>query len=93
MSVSTTTTLHDELRGGFNVAIHRQPASGGQGSGQRPRAQHQATPFLREADTLVASPAPLADVALRTDADILGATRLATETDRAKGPTGWPPPA
>ncbi len=84
VSVSTTTTLHDGLRGGFDVAIRRQPEPGGQGSsqgsGQGIWAQHQATPFLAEADTLITSPALLEDAALRTPADILGATRLATET-------------
>ena len=76
VAVSTTTTLHEELRGGFDVAIRREPAS----AAHQVRAQHQATPILAEADTLVASPAPLDKHAVRTPRDILGATRLATET-------------
>ena len=74
--VSTTTTLHDELRGGFDVAIRRAQTSAGQATWP----QHQAIPFLAEADTLLASPVLIGDGAIRKPEDILGLTRLATET-------------
>ncbi len=81
VAVSTTTTLQEELRGGFDVAIRREPAPAGQQAGaQHVWPQHHATPFLAEADTLVASPALLQGGSMRTPGDILGATRLATET-------------
>ena len=82
VAVTTTTTLHDELRGGFDVAIRRGSAE--------PSAwpQHRAVPFLREADTLIVAPtlaarAPLADVA-----DIVGHVLLASET-RSGDWTDW----
>ncbi len=76
VAVATTTTLHDELRGGFDLAIRRDtPQATGQGWGQ-----HRATRFLAETDTLVASPALLARHPVHTPADIAGHTLLATET-------------
>jgi DNA-binding transcriptional LysR family regulator len=79
ITVATTTTLNDELRGGFDIAIRRGP---------EPWPQHRAVAFLAEADTLVASPALLARAPLATPADIAGHTLLATET-RPNDWTEW----
>lgn len=76
VAVSTTTTLHDALRGGFDVALRREPAP----AGQQGWAQHHATPFLREADTLLASPAFLAGNPVHAPGDVLRLARLATQT-------------
>jgi LysR family transcriptional regulator, glycine cleavage system transcriptional activator len=51
VAVTTATTLHEELRGGFDVAIRRGSAERGAWP------QYQAAPFLPEADTLIVSPA------------------------------------
>jgi LysR family glycine cleavage system transcriptional activator len=51
VAVTTTTTLYDELRGGFDVAIRRGSAE------QDAWPRHRAVPFLDEADTLIVSPA------------------------------------
>jgi LysR family glycine cleavage system transcriptional activator len=69
--VTTTTTLQDALRGGFDLAIRRGP---------EPWPQHRAVPFLTEADTLVASPALLQDRPLTTLGDLEGHVLLGTET-------------
>ena len=76
VAVATTTTLHDALRGGFDIAVRRDlPQAAGQVWGQ-----YRATAFLGEADMLVASPALLAHHPIRTQDDIAGHTLLATET-------------
>ncbi|GJE69361.1 LysR substrate-binding domain-containing protein [Methylorubrum podarium] len=69
--VTTTTTLQDALRGGFDLAVRRGPA---------PWPQHRAVPFLAEADTLVASPALLRDRPLETLRDLEDHVLLGTET-------------
>ncbi|KAB7785644.1 LysR substrate-binding domain-containing protein [Methylorubrum populi] len=69
--VTTTTTLQDALRGGFDLAIRRGP---------EPWPQHRAVPFLTEADTLVASSALLRDRPLTTLDDLEGHVLLGTET-------------
>src|ERR1700684_2000790 len=51
VAVTTATTLHDELRGGFDVAIRRGSAE------QDAWPQHHAVAFLDEADTLIMGPA------------------------------------
>ena len=51
VAVTTATTLHDELRGGFDVAIRRGSAE------QDAWPQYRAVRFLDEADTLIMSPA------------------------------------
>ena len=84
VTVATTTTLRDELRGGFDIAIRRdRPASAGAAWGP-----YRATPFLGETDTLVASPALLSNTPLRTRGDIASHTLLATET-RPSDWTDW----
>lgn len=71
VAVTTTTSLQDALRGGFDLAIRRGP---------EPWPQHRAVPFLDEADTLVASPALLARRPLVTLRDLEGHVLLGTET-------------
>jgi DNA-binding transcriptional LysR family regulator len=82
VTVTTATTLHDELRGGFDIAIRRGSAD--------PHAwpQYQATPFLPEADTLIASPSLLARLPLHHPADIARHTLLGSET-RPGDWTAW----
>ena len=75
--VSTTTTLHEELRGGFEVAIRRRATPAAEDRGW---AQHHATTFLAETDTLIAAPALLERLAIRSLDDILPAPWLATKT-------------
>jgi len=72
--VTTTTTLHDELRGGFDIAIRRGVAD------QSSWPQHHTVLFLTEADTVIASPALLERIALRTPADLDDHVLLSSET-------------
>jgi DNA-binding transcriptional LysR family regulator len=72
--VTTATTLHDELRGGFDVAIRRGSAE------QDAWPQHHAIPFLAEADTLIMSPALFDLRPVRQLADLAGHVLLVTET-------------
>ncbi|WP_045835107.1 LysR substrate-binding domain-containing protein [Hyphomicrobium sp. 99] len=72
--VTTATTLHDELRGGFDVAIRRGVAE------QSVWPQYRAVHFLQEADTLIASPALLERSPLRQPADIANHILLGSET-------------
>jgi len=73
-AVTTTMTLHDELRGGFDIAIRR-------GSAQHDAwPQHRAVAFLDEADTLIMSPALFERRPLRRLDDIASHVLLSTET-------------
>jgi len=72
--VTTATTLHDELRGGFDIAIRRGVAD------HSVWPQYRAVHFLDEADTLVVSPALQERAPLRTPADIARHILLASET-------------
>lgn len=72
--VTTATTLHDELRGGFDIAIRR----GTPGSGLWP--QYRATHLLDETDTLIVSPALYARMPLHDLSDIAGHILLGSET-------------
>ena len=74
VAVTTTTTLHDALRGGFDVAIRRGSAERGAWP------QYRATPFLAEADTLIVSPALFERAPLREAADIANHVLLTSET-------------
>ncbi|WP_342629665.1 LysR substrate-binding domain-containing protein [Nguyenibacter vanlangensis] len=76
ISVTTVTTLHEELRAGFDVAIRR----GSGALGEEAWPQHHAVPILAEYDTLIASPAFLAEHAIRVPHDILDKPLIATET-------------
>jgi DNA-binding transcriptional LysR family regulator len=82
VAVTTTTTLHDELRGGFDVAIRR-------GSAERDAwPQHRAIPFLDEADTLIMSPALFERRPVRRLDDIASHVLLSSET-RSGDWTDW----
>jgi LysR family glycine cleavage system transcriptional activator len=74
IAVTTVTTLHDELRGGFDIAIRRGAAD--------PDAwpQHRAVAFLDEVDTLIVSPALYKRSPVRRLADLAGHALLSTET-------------
>jgi LysR family transcriptional regulator, glycine cleavage system transcriptional activator len=74
VAVTTAMTLHDELRGGFDIAIRRGPAE--------PEAwpQHRAVAFLDEADTLIMSPALFERCPVRRLDDIASHVLLSTET-------------
>lgn len=74
VSVTTATTFHDELRGGFDIAIRRGVAE------QSVWPQFEAVQFLDETDTLIASPALLERVSLRRPADIANHVILSSET-------------
>jgi len=74
VAVTTTTTLHDELRGGFDVAIRRGSAE------QDVWPQHRAVRFLDEADTLIMSPALFEQRPVRGLEDVASHVLLATET-------------
>ncbi|CAA2106060.1 Glycine cleavage system transcriptional activator [Methylobacterium bullatum] len=76
--VTTTTTLDNALRGGFDLAVRREPRIG---TGARhPWGAYRAVPFLAEANTLVVSPSLLAARPLRAPADLEGGTLLTSET-------------
>jgi DNA-binding transcriptional LysR family regulator len=72
--VMTATTLHDDLQGGFDVAIRRGVAE------QSVWPHYRALHFLDEADTLIVSPTLQERMPLRTPSDIAGHTLLASET-------------
>lgn len=72
--IKTATTLHDELRGGFDIAIRRGTAD------QSVWPQYRATYFLDEADTLIVSPALLERAPLHQLADIANHALLGSET-------------
>jgi LysR family transcriptional regulator, glycine cleavage system transcriptional activator len=74
VAVTTTTTLHEALRGGFDVAIRRGSTD------QDAWPQHRAVPFLDEADTLIMSPALFARRPVSGLADIANHVLLSTET-------------
>jgi len=74
VAVTTTTTLREELRGGFDVAIRR-------GSPERGAwPQHRPTAFLSESDTLIISPALFERAPLHHPADIAKHVLLSSET-------------
>jgi LysR family transcriptional regulator, glycine cleavage system transcriptional activator len=74
VAVTTATTLHDELRGGFDVAIRRGSAE------QDAWPQHKAVTFLDEADTLIMSPVLFERQPVRRLDDIAGHVLLSSET-------------
>jgi DNA-binding transcriptional LysR family regulator len=80
--VTTATTLHDELRGGFDLAIRRGVAE------QSVWPQYRPVHFLDEADTLIASPALLEQKPLRDLAGIRDHILLSSET-RPGDWSGW----
>jgi DNA-binding transcriptional LysR family regulator len=72
--VGTVSTMFEDLRGGFDVAIRRGVAR----EGVWPH--HRAVPVLDNVDTLIASPAYLERHPIKVAADIEGHTLLASET-------------
>jgi LysR family transcriptional regulator, glycine cleavage system transcriptional activator len=83
VAVTTTATLHDELRGGFDIAIR----GGSADPGAWP--QYQAVSFLPEADTLIVSPTLFERAPLHQPADIASHVLLGARRVLAIGPTGW----
>ncbi len=76
IKVTTVTTLHEELRGGFDVAIRRGL---GIENGQS-WPQHRAIRFLDEEDVLIASPSLLQQHPVQRPEDLRDAILFATET-------------
>jgi DNA-binding transcriptional LysR family regulator len=74
MAVTTVSSVHDELRGGFDIAIRRGVAT----EGAWPH--YQATQVLEDVDTLIMSPALFAARPIQTPADVGGHRQLASET-------------
>lgn len=72
--VTTVSTVHEDLRGGFDVAIRRGVA----GAGSWPH--HRATHVLDDVDTLIMSPSLFAQRPLLDPADLEGHKLLAAET-------------
>ena len=75
--VATTTTMQEQMRGGFDLAVRRTPRSGVVGHGRGP---YRAVQFLKETDTLVVSPSLLVHKPLHTLADLAAHALLSTET-------------
>ncbi len=76
VGVTTVTTLHEELRGGFDVAIRRGL---GRENGQA-WPQHRAVHVLDEFDVLIASPSLLRAHPVARPDDIRHGSLLASET-------------
>jgi DNA-binding transcriptional LysR family regulator len=74
VSVTTVSTVLEELRGGFDVAIRRGSAT------TNAWLQHRATYVLDDVDTLIMSPALFARQPIHAPADIAGHVLLSSET-------------
>jgi DNA-binding transcriptional LysR family regulator len=74
VAVTTVSTVLEELRGGFDVAIRRGAAR------EHAWPQHRVVPVLEDVDTLIMSPALFAHRRILEPADIKGHTLLASET-------------
>lgn len=72
--VTTMSGVHEELRGGFDIAIRRGVAR----EGSWP--QHRAIPILDDVDTLIMSPRLFEQRPIRVPADVEGHVLLASET-------------
>lgn len=72
--VTTATTFHDELRGGFDIAIRRGIAE------QSLWPQYRVVHLMDEVDTLIASPALLARLPLDQPADVSHHILLSSQT-------------
>jgi LysR family transcriptional regulator, glycine cleavage system transcriptional activator len=72
--VMTVTSLHDELRGGFDIAIRRGVAE------QSIWPQHRAVHVLDEVDTLIVSPALNERAPLQRATDVVNHVLLGSET-------------
>jgi LysR family glycine cleavage system transcriptional activator len=80
--VTTVSTVLEDLRGGFDVAIRRGPSRDEAWPG------HRAVPVLEDIDTLIMSPTLFERRPIRRPADIEGHVLLASET-RAGDWTDW----
>jgi LysR family glycine cleavage system transcriptional activator len=74
VSVTTVSTVQEELRGGFDVAIRRGSAKA------NAWPQYRPTYILDDVDTLIMSPALFAQQPIHTPADIAGHVLLSSET-------------
>lgn len=74
VAVTTVSTVQEELRGGFDVAIRH----GAAGEGAWPN--FRVLPLIDDVDTLIMSPALFARQPLRTPADIEAHVLLSSET-------------
>ena len=74
VAVTTVSTVHEELRGGFDLAVRRGSARDGAWP------QHRATAILDDVDTLIMSPALFARRPILVPADIADHLQLASET-------------
>jgi LysR family transcriptional regulator, glycine cleavage system transcriptional activator len=74
VSVTTVSTVFEELRGGFDVAVRRGSAK------DNAWPQYHATDVLEDVDTLVMSPGLFARHPIRQPQDIASHVLLATET-------------
>jgi DNA-binding transcriptional LysR family regulator len=74
VSVTTVSTVHEELRGGFDVAVRRGSAKADSWP------QHRAADILDDVDTLIMSPALYAQHPIRSPADIANHVLLSSET-------------
>jgi LysR family transcriptional regulator, glycine cleavage system transcriptional activator len=74
VAVTTVSTVHEELRGGFDVAIRRGSAK------HNAWPQHTASHILDEIDTLIMSPTLFAQRPIRKPADVANHLLLASET-------------
>jgi LysR family transcriptional regulator, glycine cleavage system transcriptional activator len=83
VTVTTTTTLHDELRGGFDIAVRRGSADPGAWP------QYRAVSFLPEADTLIVSPTLFERSPLHQPADIASHVLLGSETRPGDWANWW----
>jgi DNA-binding transcriptional LysR family regulator len=72
--VTTVSTVHEELRGGFDVAIRRGSVK------HNAWPQHRASRILDEVDTLIMSPTLFAQRPIRKPADVANHLLLASET-------------
>jgi len=82
VTVTTVSTLLEELRGGFDIAIRRGVAQ------EQVWPQHRVIPVLEDIDTLIMSPALFERHPIHAPSDIQGHTLLATET-RAGDWNNW----
>jgi DNA-binding transcriptional LysR family regulator len=74
VAVTTVSTVHEELRGGYDVAIRKGTTA------QDAWPRHHAVSILEDIDTLIISPALLAERPINKPEDLEGHSFLATET-------------
>jgi DNA-binding transcriptional LysR family regulator len=72
--VTTVSTVYEEVRGGYDVAIRRSSAN------DEAWPQHRVVPILEDVDTLIVSPALFARKPVYKPADVEGHVLLSSET-------------